>query len=96
VVDAASPDFERRIEAVREVLAEIGQAEKPELLVFNQIDRLPAGTGEKLAARFGGVAVSALARTGLGELIERAEDVLWTGRGDGSGGQRHTALGGGR
>ena len=77
VVDAATPEFERRIEAVREVLAEIGLADTPELLVFNQIDRLPEGVGQSLAARNGGVGVSALTREGFGRLIERAERVLW-------------------
>jgi GTP-binding protein HflX len=76
VVDAASEDFERRIEAVREVTADIGLADTPELLVFNQIDRLPEGVGLSIAARHGGVAVSALAGRGLAELIERAQERL--------------------
>jgi len=78
VVDAATPGFERRIEAVRGVLRDIGQGDTPELLVFNQIDRLPAGTGEALAARHGGVAVSATRRRGLGDLVARAEVMLWS------------------
>jgi len=96
VVDAATPEFERRIDAVREVLSEIGLDDKPELLVFNQIDRLPEGAGEKLAARFGGVAVSALERSGLGALIDRAEDVLWTGRSDDTRAAQRAAHGGGQ
>jgi GTPase len=80
VVDAAAPDHERRIEAVREVLEEIGLGNKPELLVFNQIDRLPPRVGAAIAARYGGVAVSALVRSGLADLIERAERVLWDER----------------
>jgi GTP-binding protein HflX len=76
VVDAASEDYERRIEAVREVLADIGLADTPELLVFNQIDRLPEGAGRAIAARHGGVAVSALAKQGLEELIARAQERL--------------------
>ena len=76
VVDAGSEDPERRIEAVREVLADIGLADTPELLVFNQIDRLPQGVGRAIAARHGGVAVSALEKQGLSELIERAQALL--------------------
>jgi GTP-binding protein HflX len=76
VVDAASEDYERRIEAVREVTAEIGLADTPELLVFNQIDRLPEGVGRAIAARHGGVAVSAVQGKGLAELIERAQERL--------------------
>ncbi len=77
VVDAATADCERRIEAVRRVLTEIG-IEAPELLVFNQIDRMEDGEGEAMARRHEGVAVSALRRTGLRGLLERAERMLWT------------------
>ena len=76
VVDAATPDCDRRIEAVRRVLEGIG-IEAPELLVFNQIDRLEDGEGEAMARRHEGVAVSALRRTGLRGLLERAEGMLW-------------------
>ena len=76
VVDASAPDYERRIAAVGEVLAQIGMESTPELLVFNQIDRLPMGEGRAIAARHGGVAVSALAGRGLTELVARAESML--------------------
>jgi GTP-binding protein HflX len=76
VIDASAPDLERRIAAVREVLDEIDGRGTPELLVFNQIDRLAPGMGEAIAARHGGVAVSALERIGLRELLERAEEAL--------------------
>jgi GTP-binding protein HflX len=77
VIDAAAPDFERRIAAVREVLAEIGRGDTPELLVFNQVDRLPVGVGRALARRFGGVPVSALQGAGLRQLLIEAERMLW-------------------
>lgn len=77
VVDAASPDFERRIDAVRGVLDELGLGTKPELLVFNQVDRLPEGAGPVLERRHGCVAISALKRQGLANLLERAERLLW-------------------
>jgi GTP-binding protein HflX len=97
VVDAASPGFERRIETVRAQLAEIGLADTPELLVFNQIDRLPGRTGHAIAARHGGVAVSALTRDGLAELLERAEAMLWAERHDEDGaGSAAAAQGGSR
>ena len=76
VVDAATPESERRIEAVRGVLRDIG-IDAPELLVFNQIDRMGDGEGEALARRHGGVAVSALQRFGLPGLLARAERLLW-------------------
>ena len=77
VVDAAAPDVERRIAAVREVLESIRLGDTPELLVFNQIDLLAPGMGEAIAKRHGGVAVSALQGTGLRELLARADAMLW-------------------
>ena len=76
VVDASAPDYDRRIEAVRGVLDEIGM-HAPELLVFNQIDKLEHGADEVLTRRHGGVAVSALHGTGLRALLGRAERTLW-------------------
>ncbi len=77
VVDAASPDLERKVAAVHGVLEEIGLGDKPELLVFNQIDKLPEGAGPLLAERYGCVPVSALHKTGLVELLTTAEQMLW-------------------
>jgi 50S ribosomal subunit-associated GTPase HflX len=77
VVDASAEDVMRRMAAVRKVLDEIELGETRELLVFNKVDLLPPGQGASLAERHGAVAVSALKRTGLRELLERAEEVLW-------------------
>jgi GTP-binding protein HflX len=77
VVDVSAPDPERRIAAVRAVLEEIGLAATPELLVFNQADRLPPGEAEAIAARAGGVAVSALTGSGLRALLEQVEKTVW-------------------
>ena len=40
VVDAASPDFMEQIAQVQRVLAEIGAAEIPQILIFNKLDKL--------------------------------------------------------
>ncbi|MEE3331396.1 MAG: GTPase HflX [Myxococcota bacterium] len=77
VVDASAEDFERRIESVRSVVREIGLGSIPELLVFNQIDKLPPGMGETLARRYEAVAVSATERIGFSDLLEQAEALLW-------------------
>jgi GTP-binding protein HflX len=79
VVDAASPEPLRRIDAVRAVLEQIGVGDTPELLVFNQIDRLPRGVGEAIAWRHGGVPISALGGQGLELLVQRAEQLLRAG-----------------
>jgi len=77
VVDASSEEAPRHIEAVRGVLSELGLDGIPELLVFNQIDKLPPGMGPSIAARNGGVAVSALEGTGLRELLEGVEKLVF-------------------
>ena len=78
VVDASAPDIERRIEAVHLVLENIGLAHIPELLILNQVDRLPDGVGTSIARRHAGIAVSALKNLGLRELLVRAEEILWS------------------
>jgi GTP-binding protein HflX len=77
VVDASAPDLERRLAAVRQVLAQIGLAETPELLVFNQADKLPPGETQVLAQHQGGVAVSAVTGAGLTDLLHAAESILF-------------------
>jgi GTP-binding protein HflX len=78
VVDASQEGAERRMAAVHKVLAEMGLRDRPEVLVFNKIDRLPPGEGARLALHEGGVAVSAAFGTGFGELLERAESLLFS------------------
>ncbi len=41
VVDASHPDWEEQVDVVQGVLADLGLAERPQLLVFNKIDLLP-------------------------------------------------------
>lgn len=77
VIDAAAPDLERRMAAVRRVLGDLALSRTPELLVFNQIDRLPPGAGAALAERHHAVAISALHGSGLHELLERAAALLF-------------------
>jgi GTP-binding protein HflX len=84
VVDVSAEDLKRRMAAVRKVLEEIDLGETRELLVFNKIDLLPPGQGAALAELHGAVAVSALDRTGLRELLERAEEELWREEGSGA------------
>ena len=42
VVDAANPNYPEQIAEVQRVLAEIGAADVPQVLVFNKLDALPA------------------------------------------------------
>ena len=76
VVDASHPDAEAQIVAVRDVLAEIGADELPEVVVLNKADRTDAATLDALARRIEEhtgappVVVSAVTGRGLDELRE--------------------------
>jgi GTP-binding protein HflX len=70
VVDASAPGLEEREQAVLAVLAEIGAAERPQLVVLNKADRLAADRARTLqAARPGSVLVSARTGEGLDRLL---------------------------
>jgi GTP-binding protein HflX len=73
VVDAADPELDRKVAAVEALLADLELGEIPRLVVLNKVDLLDAETARGLAARLGGVAVSAARRQGLDELIAEAE-----------------------
>jgi GTPase len=77
VVDAADADLDGKVKAVEGTLGELGLIEIPRLLVFNKVDRLPAGQGEALAHQAGGVAVSAVEKRGFTELLHRCDRLLW-------------------
>jgi GTP-binding protein HflX len=65
------------VAAVREVLAEIGAGDIPEVLALNKIDLLSEVDRARVRRRFPeGVAVSALTGEGVPELLERVESVL--------------------
>jgi GTP-binding protein HflX len=51
VVDASDPDWEEHREVVYEVLADLDLTHRPQLLVFNKIDRITPGEEEGLRAR---------------------------------------------
>ncbi len=80
VVDAAAPDLERRMQAVSCVLDEMDLGGTPEVLVFNQIDRLEPEMARTIAKRFDAIPVSALKRQGLGALLEEVERRLFEER----------------
>jgi GTP-binding protein HflX len=77
VADAASPDLDEQIEAVRRVLGEIGAGDIPEVLALNKIDRVAGSARARLARRFpGSVAVSALTGEGAEGLLEVLGEAL--------------------
>src|SRR5699024_610346 len=78
VVDAAHPDPEGQVQAVREVLADIpGVEDLPELVVLNKADLADPGTVAGLRTRYpGALAVSARTGAGVEELREQVGELL--------------------
>ena len=71
VVDAAHPDWEEHIEVVQSVLADLGLAERPQLLVFNKIDAVadPLAFAARVRELYPGSVTSTIVRTdGLQQL----------------------------
>jgi GTP-binding protein HflX len=79
LVDATAPDPEGQIDAVREVLAEIGAAQIPELLAINKADVAPDEAAGLAAAHPGAVAISARTGEGFGDLLTAISDRLRAG-----------------
>lgn len=79
VVNAAYPAVNRQIEAVEQVLEEIGAAGRPMILALNKADLLPEGTLPELtgvAATLPAVSVSALQGQGIDDLLRCISDNL--------------------
>ena len=79
VVDGSSEFAEEQIEAVREVLAEIGASDVPELLVFNKADVSPEYARELARRHEGSLSFSALSGEGVEELVRTVGDRLRSG-----------------
>jgi GTPase len=85
VVDGSAPDPEGQIDAVRTVLAEIGAADLPELMVVNKADALPGSDRDGTEVRKliethkGAVLVSAATGEGIESLLVALGDRLRVG-----------------
>jgi len=79
VVDGSNPHCEDQIDSVREVLAEIGATNVPELLVFNKAD-VEGSLSKELSKKYeGSVWVSAKTGENLDEVVAVVGDRLRTG-----------------
>src|SRR5438132_36662 len=71
VIDAAAPDRERRMAAVREVLEEVHAIDVPLVEVYNKCDELTGDERRRLQEQDpAAVVISALRRDGIDELVE--------------------------
>ena len=75
VVDASHPAIDDHMKAVDDLLAELGVADRPTVLVMNKIDRLETDP-TPLAARSEAVAISAVDGTGIDALLKAIERAL--------------------
>ena len=74
VVDVASPQRDEQVDAVNRVLAEIGAADVPQVLVLNQIDKVPGMQPEIVRESYGKILnIKVSASTGAGiDLLREA------------------------
>ncbi|MGN6695341.1 MAG: GTPase HflX, partial [Aquihabitans sp.] len=75
VVDGSAPDPQSHIDAVRDVLGEIGAGEVPELICFNKADRSDE-VARLVRATEGAVGISALTGEGIEHLLLTIGDRL--------------------
>ncbi|MDX5444945.1 MAG: GTPase HflX [Zoogloeaceae bacterium] len=77
VVDSASPEREAQIDAVNEVLREIGAGDVPQIMVFNKIDLTgaPAAVNRDECGNITGVFLSAASSEGLPLLRDALAEV---------------------
>jgi GTPase len=77
VADASATDVEDQVQAVRDVLGEIGAGEIPEVLALNKVDLLSEVGRARVQRRFpGGAQVSALTGEGLEDLLAAVDAAL--------------------
>ncbi|MEE2829395.1 MAG: GTPase HflX [Myxococcota bacterium] len=77
VLDATDPHIELHDSVVNSVIEDLGLAGIPLLRVLNKIDQVDAALQAELESRWEAIAVSALDRRGLPELMEQLERVMW-------------------
>lgn len=77
VIDAGHPDWQEQVEAVHEVLDELDAGDKPVIHAVNKTDLLPQTEARRILHQVGeGVAISALRRVGLLNLLRRISQRL--------------------
>ena len=86
LVDASNPRFEDQVSQVRTILAELGLADKPELVVFNKTDQLEGLKRKDTIAflriaqarrRYNAISISALDRKSLTALLDELKRRFW-------------------
>ena len=76
VVDASDPALMDQVAIVEETIRSLGFDDKPKMLVLNKVDRISDIERTALINRTSAIAVSALSREGLPELVHRCQELL--------------------
>ncbi len=76
VTDVSNPHHAEQDAEVEKVLVQLGMSDRTRLHVFNKIDLLDSETLKAVSASNGNVFVSALQGTGLGELLQRVDEMM--------------------
>lgn len=77
VCDASSPEAQIHLDVTREILTELGSADRPVIPVLNKWDKVEeAGLIDNVPTVAGAVRISAVNGTGMTELLEAVEAVL--------------------
>jgi len=77
LADISSPNFEKQIEVVENILREIGLDSIERVLVFNKTDKTSPEITKNLCRRYNAIAISAIHPATLGSLLKILEERLW-------------------
>lgn len=77
VLDASDPEIGMQLSTTRDVLAEVGAADRPCLLVLNKVDKLDDFSRARMSAEYPGAAfISARTREGFDSFASRVDALL--------------------
>lgn len=77
LVDGSNPQFPAQIQAVDEILSDLGLDNTPTLLVFNKEDLVDPETAQAMRETYSAISISALHRSTLAPLAAAIEQALW-------------------
>ena len=80
LVDASNPRFTQHLDSVMKILEELHVNDKPQLTVFNKIDKVSENEAAHLAIRFNAITISALDPSTFKPLLDAIEAHVWNTR----------------
>ncbi len=80
LVDISNPRFEQHISSVENILRELKLSDKPRLIVFNKIDKMPSNGIQAILSRYNAIGISALKKETFSSLLEAIEHTIWNSK----------------